>query len=102
MPKRVIPLSDLQLRNAKKCEKPYKLADGGGLYVEVTPAGSKLWRMKYRQPNGKENKLHCGVYPEVSLGQAREQRETARKLLAVGGDPGKGARRKGASQQECC
>ncbi|WP_426114656.1 Arm DNA-binding domain-containing protein [Massilia sp. PWRC2] len=71
MPKRVVPLTDLQIRNAKKREAPYKLFDGGGLYLEVTPAGSRLWRMKYRQPNGKENKLHFGAYPEVSLSQAR-------------------------------
>ena len=67
MPKRVAPLTDLQVRNAKKMERPYKLFDGGGLYVEVTPNGSKLWRLKYRQPNGKENKLHFGTYPEVTL-----------------------------------
>lgn len=87
MPKRVVSLSDLQLRNAKKREKPYKLADGGGLYLEVTSAGSKLWRLKYRRPNGKENKLHLGPYPEVSLTQAREHRDAARKLLASGVDP---------------
>lgn len=73
MPKRVAPLTDLQVRNAKKQEKPYKLADGGGLYVAVTPGGAKLWRLKYRQTNGKENKLHFGAYAEVSLGLARER-----------------------------
>lgn len=88
MPKRVAPLSDLQVRNAKRQEKPYKVADGGGLYLEVTPAGAKLWRLKYRQLNGKENKLHFGVYPDVSLSLARERRDAARTLLAAGIDPG--------------
>jgi hypothetical protein len=60
MPRLVTPLTQLQIKNAKPREKPYKLADGGGLYLEVTPAGGKHWRMKYRQPNGKENKLHFG------------------------------------------
>ena len=61
MPKRVPPLTQLQIKNAKPREKPYKLADGGGLYLEVTPSGGKHWRMNYRQPNGKENKLHFGA-----------------------------------------
>lgn len=88
MPKRVAPLTDLQVRNAKKLERPYKLFDGGGLYLEVTSAGSKLWRLKYRQPNGKDNKLHFGSYPEVTLSEAREKRDAARRLIAVGLDPG--------------
>lgn len=48
MPKRVPPLTRLEIKNAKPREKPYKLADGGGLYLEVTPAGGKHWRIKYR------------------------------------------------------
>lgn len=87
MPKRVPPLTQLQIKNAKPREKPYKLADGGGLYLEVTPVGGKHWRMKYRQPNGKENKLHFGAFPAVSLADARERRDSARQLLAVGADP---------------
>lgn len=87
MPKRVPPLTQLQIKNAKPCEKPYKLADGGGLYLEVTPSGGKHWRMKYRQPNGKENKLHFGAFPAVSLLDARERRDSARQLLAAGADP---------------
>jgi hypothetical protein len=63
MPKRVPPLTQLQIRNAKPADKPYKLADGGGLYIEVTPAGGKHRRMKYRRPNGKEAKLHFGAFP---------------------------------------
>lgn len=87
MPKRVPPLTQLQIKNAKPREKPYKLADGGGLYLEVTPAGDKHWRMKYRQPNGKENKLHFGAFPAVSLADAREKRDSARQLLAADVDP---------------
>lgn len=87
MPKRVPPLTQLQIKNAKPREKPYKLADGGGLYLEVTPAGGKHWRMKYRQPNGKENKLHFGAFPAVSLADAREKRDSARQLLAAGVNP---------------
>jgi len=86
MPKRVPPLTQLQIKNAKHREKSYKLADGGGLYLEVTPAGGKHWRMKYRQANGKENKLHFGAFPAVSLLDARE-RDSARHLLAADVDP---------------
>lgn len=87
MPKRVPPLTQLQVRNARPGPKPYKLADGGGLYLEVTPAGGKLWRMKYRRPDGKENKLSFGGFPAVSLADARSKRDTARQLIAAGGDP---------------
>jgi len=89
MPKMVPPLTQLQIRNAKPKDKPYKLADGGGLYLEVTPAGGKHWRMKYRQPNGKENKLHLGAFSAVSLADAREKRDSAKQLLATGADPGR-------------
>lgn len=54
MPKRVPPLTQLQIKNAKAGEKPYKLADGGGLYLEVTPAGGKHWRMKYASPTARK------------------------------------------------
>lgn len=87
MPKRVPPLTQLQIKNAKPRERPYKLADGGGLYLEVTPAGGKHWRMKYRQPNGKENKLHLGAFPAVSRLEAREIRDNARQLLTADADP---------------
>ncbi len=87
MSKRVPPLTQLQIRNAKPEEKPYKLADGGGLYLEVTPAGGKYWRMKYRRPNGKEAKLNLGAFPDVSISDARDKRDSARQLLAAGNDP---------------
>ena len=68
-------------------EKPYKMADAGGLYLEVDPSGGKYWRLKYRRA-GKEKRISLGVYPDVSLATAREEREKCRKQLAQGIDPG--------------
>lgn len=83
------PLTDLALKRAKPSEKTQRLFDGGGLYLEITPAGGRYWRMKYRRPiTGKENRLALGVYPTVTLARARERREDARRLLAQGIDPG--------------
>ncbi len=79
-------LNETLCKNAKPAEKSRKLADGHGLYLEVTPNGGKYWRMKYRHL-GKERRLAFGVYPEVSLKQAREKRDEARKLLAESKDP---------------
>lgn len=79
-------LSDKTCKAAKAQEKPYKLADGGGLYLEVMPNGSKCWRMKYRYL-GKEKRLAFGVYPVISLADARTARDRAKKLLAQGIDP---------------
>ncbi|MDP9195229.1 MAG: integrase arm-type DNA-binding domain-containing protein [Pseudomonadota bacterium] len=79
-------LTELACRNAKPKEKPYKLSDGGGLYMEVFPTGAKYWRMKYRFL-GKEKRLAFGVYPEVSIAEARGKREVARKVLSEGRDP---------------
>lgn len=87
MPKRIVPLSDLQISKAKPETKEYKLFDGGGLFLLVTPPGGKLWRFKYRF-NDKEKKLTFGAYPSISLAEARQRREDARKLLANGVDPG--------------
>lgn len=81
-----MPLTDTTIRTAKPKDKPYKLADGGGMYLEVTPAGGKWWRIKYRI-EGKEKRISLGTYPEVSLKDARERREAARKLLAAGINP---------------
>lgn len=81
-----MPLTDTKLRNLKPREKPFKVADGGGLYVQVTPNGSKLWRCRYRF-DGVEKLLSFGAYPEVSLEKARERRFDAKKLLADGIDP---------------
>lgn len=79
-------LSDIAIKNAKPKDKPYKMTDGDGMHLLVSPNGSKLWRMKYRIA-GKEKMLAFGSYPEVSLGKAREKRLEARKLLADGTDP---------------
>lgn len=79
-------LTETQLRISKPKEKAYRLADERGLYVYVTPSGGKLFRHKYRL-NGKENTLSHGKWPDVSLDQARERRESARKLIAQGIDP---------------
>lgn len=82
-----MPLTDTVVRNAKPKEKSYKLADGEGMYLFVHPAGGLYWRMKYRF-GGREKLLALGVYPEISLKDARERRTDARKLLANGVDPG--------------
>ena len=80
-------LKDLTIRQAKPREKAYKLTDGGGMYLYVTPAGGKLWRMKYRF-GGKEKTLSMGKYPVVTLEMAREKRLEAKRLLHEGCDPG--------------
>lgn len=80
-------LTDVAIRNAKPEAKPKRLSDGGGLYLEISPAGGKLWRLKYRF-GGKEKRLALGIYPTITLAEARERREAARKLLAHGTDPG--------------
>lgn len=79
-------LSDTKCKAAKPKEKPYKLADGGGLYLEVMPSGSKCWRLKYRYL-GKEKRLALGVYPIVGLADAREGRTQAKKTLRQNIDP---------------
>lgn len=81
-----MPLSDAKIRAAKPKDKPYKLSDEKGLYLQIHPNGSKYWRHKYRF-NGKENVASYGVYPEVSLAVAREQRDNSRKLLRTNVDP---------------
>ena len=80
-------LTDPKVKKAKPEAKPYKMADGGGMYLEVMPNGSKYWRLKYRYA-GKEKRLALGVYPAVTLAHARTRRDDARKLLANGVDPG--------------
>ncbi|HCR0142565.1 TPA: tyrosine-type recombinase/integrase [Klebsiella aerogenes] len=82
-----MPLTDVKVKTAKPKEKPYKLADGSGMYLLINTNGSKYWRMKYRFA-GKEKMLSIGVYPDISLADAREKRSEARKILAAGGDPG--------------
>jgi len=80
-------LTDAAIRKARPADKPYKLFDGRGLYIEIPPTGNKRWRFKYRF-EGKERLLALGTYPDVSLADARERHIAARKLLASGVDPG--------------
>jgi integrase len=87
MPKIVPPLTDIAPRNAKKKDKPYKLADGGGLYLLINTDGAKYWRMDYRFADARRT-LAFGKYSDVSLVQAREKRKAARLLLEEGIDPG--------------
>lgn len=82
-----MPLSDVQIRNLKPKERPYKVGEFDGLYVTVTPPGSRLWHMKYRVA-GREKHLSFGSHPSVSLARARQLRDEARALLASGADPG--------------
>ncbi len=80
-------LNARQIESAKPKDKPYKLSDGGGMYLEIFPNGTKSWRMKYRNA-GKEKRVVFGLYPTVSLAEARGKREEAKRTLAAGGDPG--------------
>lgn len=81
-------LNARQVETAKPKDKTYKMADGGGLYLEVSAKGSKYWRMKYRRPSDKkEDRLAFGVWPTVTLAQARAKRDEAKKLLVQGIDP---------------
>lgn len=82
-----MPLTDTAIRNTKPGEKSVKLTDGGGLYLLLNPNGSRWWRLDYRF-GGKRKTLSMGVYPDVTLAEARERRNQARKLLANGVDPG--------------
>ncbi|UOB54726.1 integrase arm-type DNA-binding domain-containing protein [Burkholderia pyrrocinia] len=86
-----MPLTDKAVKNAKADDKPVKLFDGGGMFLLVTPAGQRYWRLKYRV-NGKEKLLALGVYPDVSLAVARRKRDEAREKLAAGIDPNEAKR----------
>lgn len=80
-------LTDIKVRTAKPTDKQYKLTDGSGIHLLVHPNGSKYWRLQYRF-GGKQKMLALGVYPDVSLADARARRDEARKLLANSIDPG--------------
>lgn len=88
MPKLANPITDLQIKRARPGSKVRKLPDGGGLYLEILPNGSRFWRFRFRQHSGKESTLSFGPYPEVSLAAAREHRDATRRLIAEGTDPG--------------
>ena len=81
-----MPLTDTTIRNAKPAAKPRRLADGGGLTLSIRPNGTKAWRLRYRF-HGKEQQLSLGIYPDVSLQEARRRRDEARQLLARGVNP---------------
>lgn len=97
----IMSMTDVKARTAKAKEKPYKLSDSDGLFLLVTPAGGKWWRFKYRF-GGKEKLLSFGTYPEVSLSDAREKREAARKQVAAGIDPGEVRKAQKASKKAIC
>jgi integrase len=79
-------LKDVALRNAKPSAKPRKLSDGGGLHILIQPTGGKLWRLAYRF-DGKQKTLALGIYPAVSLEEARRRRDEAKQHLARSVDP---------------
>lgn len=92
-----MPLSDTAIRSAKPREASYKLTDGQGLYLLVQPAGGKWWRLDYRF-GGKRKTLSMGIYPDISLKEARERRDDARNLIANAVDPAENRKaRKAAS-----
>ncbi|MFT4091920.1 MAG: integrase arm-type DNA-binding domain-containing protein, partial [Asticcacaulis sp.] len=91
-------LSDTQIRNAKPKDKAYKLSDGDGLNLNIQPNGSRLWQLRYRF-NGKENVLSFGQYPHISLKQAREKRDEAKRLLADGRNPSAEKKRAAVEKQ---
>jgi integrase len=99
MPKKIVPLSDMQVSKAKPQTKQVTLFDGGGLYLLITPSGGKLWRFKYRFDN-KDGLMAFGSYPELSLADARQRREDARRLLANGVDPGAAKKAQKASRAD--
>ena len=80
------PLTAKEIESAKPKEKEYKLFDGGGLYLAITPKGGKWWRLKYRF-NNKEQRLALGTYPDLSLQEARKQREMYKAQIAEGINP---------------
>jgi integrase len=101
MAKRIPPLTDRQVMNAKPLDKMYRLFDGGGLYLEVASSGSRLWKFKYRRPGANdETRMSFGTYPQVSLADARRQRTEARLQLSAGVDPAQARRDAAASIAE--
>ncbi|MEW3530775.1 integrase arm-type DNA-binding domain-containing protein, partial [Escherichia coli] len=91
-------LTARQVETARPKEKDYKLSDERGLYLLVKTTGARYWRLKYRIA-GKEKKLALGVYPDVSLAEARIKRDDARKIISEGGDPGEKKRKEKLTQK---
>ena len=79
-------LNDTKIRSLKPSDKSFKVSDSHGLYLLVNPGGSRLWYLKYRI-NGKESRFGLGAYPDISLSDARQQRDGIRKLLAQNINP---------------
>lgn len=86
MPKKIAPLTDTKINKSKPKNKPYKLSDGEGLYIEIFPNGSKLWRVKYIL-NSKEKRIALGDYPTISLAHARELKKDVKLQVKKGIDP---------------
>jgi integrase len=95
----ITALSDTKIKTSKTKDKDYKLADGGGLYLLVTKAGGKHWKLKYRF-DGKEKKLSLGAYPSISLSKARELREIHKTAIANGINPGDTKKEKKAIKEK--
>ncbi|MDY0264553.1 MAG: tyrosine-type recombinase/integrase [Sulfurospirillum cavolei] len=87
MPKKVLPLTDIELRKAKPQSKSYRLTDGGGLYLLVDTNGSKGWRLDYTRPNGSRNTISLGTYPLISLSEVRKKRDELKQHIQNGIDP---------------
>ena len=94
-----MPLSDTKIRTIKPLGKSFKVSDERGLFLLVTPSGGKWWRLKYKI-DGKEKSLSLGIYPDVSLANAREKRDQARKVIAAGSDPSELRKANKASKTE--
>ena len=86
-----MPLEASQIQGLQPKAQPYKVTDGAGLYLQIIPSGARYWRFRFRWA-GKQNTLSCGVYPEVSLEEARARRDAARQLLADGINPAEHAK----------
>lgn len=94
-----MPLTDLELRRSKPQEKPYTLSDGGGLSILIEPNGSKGWRFRYRF-DGKPKMLSLGTYPTVSLTEARQKRDEAKKLVVSGINPSEARKQQKRARQD--
>ena len=92
-------LTEVKLKSLKPKEKVYKLADEKGLYIRVAPSGARYWRLKYYMGGKKERHLALGVYPEVTLKEARSRRDDARLLIRDGIDPGEERKRQRAERK---
>jgi hypothetical protein len=81
-----MPLTDVKCRSSKGQIRPYKLSDGGGLYLLVNPDGARYWRLAYRW-HGKQRTLALGIYPAIGLMEARAGRDDAKRSLSANVDP---------------